>query len=155
MIKRKWQASQTVFVLLVVLGLVTPTGSSQPVLGSSVNSFVNPDFEDGFAGWTRYPDPPGVFTAIDSTVVHHGAKSAKVIFDGTPTNYFHILQSVYVLPDMTYLLSEYLKTEDLQTVDAKIHISSQHRNGQFVGKAFVWYNGSMKSPGDASSPGHG
>lgn len=108
-------------LLLTVLGLCSVSGvgahpATPDAQGANANLLLNPDFEYGFADWTRLADPRETQTAIDTTVAHSGQQAARIMFGGSPVNYYHLNQEVDVAPRTTYRLTGYLKTESLQTI---------------------------------------
>lgn len=105
--KKVWQDA------LESAGVVNPS----EVYGSLVwDGGFEGDFIDGGFGWTHKIEEPGIRYAFDQETKHSGARSLRVMFDGSGNFDFRdLVQRVPVLPNTTYELSAYLRTDGITT----------------------------------------
>ncbi len=88
-----------------------------PPAGPNVDLVTNGNFEDplinmGF-GW-RIQDVPGVYAGPDTATFHSPGHSLSVQFSGTQNlNYHQIFQFVKVLPNHSYELDAFMKTQGI------------------------------------------
>lgn len=73
------------------------------------------DFVNGGFGWRRLPIA-GASLDFDTTVAHSGARSLRVMFDGSANlDFAHLAQYVPVEPQTHYHFSAFLRTEKVST----------------------------------------
>jgi hypothetical protein len=99
--------------------------SSRQVASATENLLLNGSFEDGLYspdgspfGWTHNAYSSQAVFVWDDTQAHTGSRSARIV------NWFYNdsawIQTVNVRPDTTYLLSGWIKTQDVSHTDSLV-----------------------------------
>jgi hypothetical protein len=129
---RTMRSILTILAICMVSSLTEKPAYAAPEKLEPINILMNGSFEQGDFSPTEAPDfwsqgsydPSAVFT-WDDTQAYEGSRSVKITSD-TPNDAYW-LQTIYVQPNTTYVVSGWIKTENVghsaQSVDRGANIS--------------------------------